>query len=212
MKILIAEDNAPVRRVLINLLRQWGYEPETASDGLEAWNSFQRPDAPALGVIDWMMPGIDGPELIRMIHRQKADRRPYLILLTSKNRKEDLVSGLNAGADDFISKPFHADELWARIRAGVRTIELRKNLEQNILTLDEALSNVKKLQGLLPICSYCKKIRDGANYWHQVEQYIEERTDAQFTHGVCPECQNEVLASIEPGRSAVRALRPVQSI
>jgi phosphoserine phosphatase RsbU/P len=202
MKILIAEDNAPVRHVLINLLRQWGYEPETASDGLEAWNSFQRPDAPALGVIDWMMPAIDGPDLIRMIHEKMEIHRPYIILLTSKNRKEDMVAGLNAGADDFISKPFHADELWARIRAGVRTLDLRRNLEENIQQLDEALSSVKNLQGLLPICAYCKKIRDGANYWHRVEQYIEEHSDAEFTHGICPDCFREQVASYDKGKLA----------
>jgi phosphoserine phosphatase RsbU/P len=195
MKILIAEDQTAMRSVLNSLIRQWGHEPEAAPDGLEAWNFFQRTDPPMLGIIDWMMPRLDGPGLIRMIHERKGVPTPHLILLTSKNRKEDVVAGLNAGADDFLTKPFHADELWARVRAGIRSLELRTRLEENIRKLDDALSNVKRLQGLLPICSYCKKIRDGANYWHRVEQYIEERTDAEFTHGVCPDCFQEVMES-----------------
>jgi DNA-binding response OmpR family regulator len=132
MKVLIAEDNLSMQRVLKTLLRQWNFEPVIATDGIEAWNRLRREDAPMLGIVDWMMPGIDGIDLIRMIQEKKDLRRPYLIMLTCKNRREDLVAGLNAGADDFLSKPFHADELWARIRAGVRTLDLRKRLEANI--------------------------------------------------------------------------------
>jgi sigma-B regulation protein RsbU (phosphoserine phosphatase) len=202
MKVLIAEDNAAMQRVLKTLLTQWEYEPDVVTDGLEAWNSFQRKDPPMLGIIDWMMPGINGFDLIRMIQEKKQIHRPYLIMLTSRNRKEDRVAGLNAGADDFISKPFHADELWARIRAGIRTLDLRRKLEENILKLETALASVKKLEGLLPICSYCKKIRDDANYWHRVDRYIEEHTDAEFTHGICPDCFREQVASYDKGKAA----------
>jgi sigma-B regulation protein RsbU (phosphoserine phosphatase) len=202
MKVLIAEDNTAMQRVLKTLLKAWGYEPDVVADGLEAWNSFQRENPPMLGIIDWMMPGINGFDLIEMIQEKKEIRRPYIILLTSKNRKEDMVAGLNAGADDFISKPFQADELWARIKAGIRTLDLRRNLEENIRQLAEALSSVKRLQGLLPICAYCKKIRDGANYWHRVEQYIEEHTNAEFTHGICPDCFREQVASYDKGKLA----------
>jgi response regulator RpfG family c-di-GMP phosphodiesterase len=109
-------------------------------------------------------------------------------LLTARASREDKIQGLQAGADDYITKPFDPQELRARVQVGIRVLELQGALAQRVRELEEALSRVKQLQGLLPICSYCKKIRNDRNYWQQVEGYITEHSEAQFSHGICPDC------------------------
>jgi phosphoserine phosphatase RsbU/P len=105
----------------------------------------------------------------------------YLILLTTLGRTEDIVTGLESGANDYVVKPFNAAELRARVGVGVRMIQL-----QNELTASRR--EVHQLQGILPICAYCKKIRADKNYWQQVESYVAQRSEATFSHGICPEC------------------------
>jgi signal transduction histidine kinase len=127
MNILIADDDAVSRRLLQSYLQKWGYEVTGASDGEEAWRLFEG-GAYSLVITDWMMPALDGPGLVRRI---RATRRPgyvYTILLTAKSQKEDLVAGMEAGADDFLSKPFDRDELRVRLSAGERIIRLEHNL------------------------------------------------------------------------------------
>ena len=188
VKVLIADDEAVCRRILEMTLAEGGFEVTTATDGLEAWRAFQGPNPPALAVIDWMMPGMDGVELCRRIRQTLKTRPPYLIILTARSDREDVVSGLSAGADDYITKPFSRAELLARIQVGVRIVDLQNNLTARVAELEEALARVKRLQGLLPICMYCKKIRNDRNYWQQLENYIGERSEAQFSHGICPDC------------------------
>jgi sigma-B regulation protein RsbU (phosphoserine phosphatase) len=194
MKVLIAEDD-PVSRCFVEItLAKWGYEVIAACDGGQAWTLFQR-EMPSIAILDWMMPGIDGAELCRRIRSLEMPSPPYLILLTAKSEKEDIVEGLEAGADDYITKPFSRAELRARIGAGVRIQELHKNLAARVAELEGALSRVKQLQGLLPICSYCKKIRDDKNYWQQVDSYISEHSDVEFSHSICPACYESVVKS-----------------
>ena len=121
------------------------------------------------------------------------DRLLYIILLTAKGRKEDIVQGLTAGADDYIIKPFDRSELKARINVGERILRLQAELAARVKELELALANVKLLQGLLPICCYCKKIRNDHNYWQQVDTYIADHSEAQFTHGICPECREKIV-------------------
>src|SRR5438105_4818844 len=113
-------------------------------------------------------------------------------------------SGLGAGADDYIVKPFEREELRARVQVGFRMLALQAALADRVRELEEALTRVKQLQGLLPICSYCKKVRDDRNYWQQVETYIEGHSDAQFTHGICPECREKY---VEPELERLRRIR-----
>ena len=188
VQVLIADDEAVCRRILESTLVEGGFEVMIATDGLEAWRVFQSPNPPALAILDWMMPGMDGVELCRRIRQIPTTLPPYLIVLTARSEKEDVVSGLNAGADDYITKPFSRAELRARLQVGVRIIELQGNLAARVAELEDALARVKRLQGLLPICSYCKKIRNDRNYWQQLENYIGERSEAQFSHGICPDC------------------------
>ena len=114
-------------------------------------------------------------------------------MLTAKGRKEDIVEGLTAGADDYIIKPFDRSELKARINAGERILRLQAELGARVKELELALANVKLLQGLLPICCYCKRIRNDQNYWQQVDTYIADHSEAQFTHGICPECRDKIV-------------------
>ena len=116
-----------------------------------------------------------------------------MILLTAKSKKEELVEGLAAGADDYLTKPFDRQELHARISVGLRVSELQRNLADRITDLETALARVKQLQGLLPICSYCKKVRDDQNYWQQVDSYISKHSEVAFSHSICPTCYEQVL-------------------
>jgi response regulator RpfG family c-di-GMP phosphodiesterase len=117
----------------------------------------------------------------------------YLILLTAKSEKEDVVAGLYAGADDYITKPFNRHELHARIKVGIRIAELQTTVAHRVIELERALSRVKQLQGLLPICSYCKKVRDDQNYWQQVDSYISKHSEVAFSHGICPDCFDSLV-------------------
>jgi sigma-B regulation protein RsbU (phosphoserine phosphatase) len=128
MKILIAEDNQTSRRILEAILVKWNYEVISACDGNEAWEKLQGKEAPRLMVLDWMMPGKNGIELCRMLRRRDNVEPVYIILLTSRDDKNDIVEGLRAGADDYIAKPFDKDELRARIDVGRRMVELQDAL------------------------------------------------------------------------------------
>jgi diguanylate cyclase (GGDEF)-like protein len=125
MRLLIAEDDSVTRKLLVEMFRRWNYEIVIACDGNEAWEALERPDAPSLAVLDWMMPGIDGVEVCARARELEKEIRPYVILLTGMTNKKDLVKGFDAGADDYVTKPFHPDELHARIRAGERIVALQ---------------------------------------------------------------------------------------
>ena len=188
MRILVAEDQSVSRHILAANLRKWGYEVTAVEDGTRAWEALHAEGGPQLAILDWLMPGMDGIEICRRMRRSTETQPTYLILLTARRGQADKILGLQAGADDYITKPFDRDELRARVQVGIRVLELQVALAQRVRQLEEALSRVKTLQGLLPICSYCKKIRDDQNYWQQVEGYISNHSEAQFSHGICPEC------------------------
>jgi len=128
MKILIAEDNDISRRILEAVLVKWSYEVTSASDGNEAWEKLQEKDAPRLMVLDWMMPGINGVEICRRMRQIDVVEPMYIILLTARDNKNDIVEGLRVGADDYIAKPFDKNELRARIDVGRRVVELQEAL------------------------------------------------------------------------------------
>jgi sigma-B regulation protein RsbU (phosphoserine phosphatase) len=193
VRILIAEDDAVSRRVLEATLVKWGYEVIVTTDGQQALDALKQPDAPSLAVLDWMMPGLDGSEVCRRAREAVGNRLLYILLLTAKGSKEDLVEGLTAGADDYVVKPFDRAELQARLNVGERILRLQAELAKRVQELELALSKVNLLQGLLPICCYCKKIRDDQNYWRQVEGYIAEHSEAQFTHAICPTCRENIV-------------------
>ncbi len=128
MKILIADDSIVSRHLLEATLRKWGYDVMVACDGAEALELLQREDAPALIILDWMMPGMTGVEVCRRIRQRDGEPYTYILLLTSKSQKEDLIEGMEAGADDYITKPFDQNELQVRLRAGTRLVDLQSQL------------------------------------------------------------------------------------
>jgi phosphoserine phosphatase RsbU/P len=193
MRILIAEDDAISRRLLERQLQKWGHDVVAVSDGRAALELLQAKDAPALAILDWMMPEMDGIQVCRTLSGPTIERILYTILLTAKGQKQDIVTGLEAGADDYLVKPFDAEELRARLNAGIRIVTLEQALAERVQELEAALTREHELQGLLPICSYCKKVRDDQNYWHEVENYVSQRSAAIFSHGVCPDCHDRVL-------------------
>ncbi|MCJ7578125.1 MAG: response regulator [candidate division Zixibacteria bacterium] len=187
MKILIAEDEKISRRILEMTLTNASYDVVTVEDGVKALESIQK-DVPDMLITDWMMPELDGLELCRRIRGLDLSSYVYIILLTALTQKEKIIEGLDAGADDYITKPFERTELLARVRAGERVIQLERSLRQKNKEVSEALAQVKQLKGLLPICMFCKKIRNDENYWQKVEEYLAEHTGADFSHSICPEC------------------------
>jgi sigma-B regulation protein RsbU (phosphoserine phosphatase) len=187
MKILIADDDRFSLKLIQTVLSTDDYDLIPATAGDEALRILKTPPAPEIAILDWMMPGLNGLDVCKEA-RAIPGLSTYLILLTSRDRPEDLVEGLAAGADDYIVKPFNETELRARIAVGSRIVSLQRGLADRVTDLEAALQQVKQLHGLLPICSYCKKIRNDQNYWEQVEGYISKNADVKFSHGICPEC------------------------
>lgn len=188
MKILIAEDDAISRLVLEATLKRLGHLVTCTSNGRQAWNELQN-DTYHVVVSDWMMPQWDGLTLCRAIRRQNCGQYTVVLLLTTRGGKTNYLEAMNAGADDFLTKPFDEDQLGARLVVAERMLGLR--------------SHVRRLEGLLPICAYCKRIRDEQTQWSQIEEYVAQRTDAQFSHGICPECAERFLSTI-PSASAAK--------
>ncbi len=192
LRILIAEDDFTSRKMLASMLKKDGHIVEETADGAEAWEKIQQDDnVPKLIILDWLMPHMDGLEVCRRIRTINTDNPPYIIMLTIKDDKTDIISGLNAGADDYLTKPFDPRELRARIAVGRRIVEMQEKMLFNIQDLNQSLDQIKTLKGILPICSFCKKIRNDKGYWDQLEAYISRHTDAEFSHGICPQCMKE---------------------
>ena len=209
MKILIAEDDLTSRKMLESVLETWGHDFESAADGNEAWQRLQEPEAPKLVILDWMMPEMDGVEICRRLREQERDREEptptYIILLTVRTSKKDIVEGLDAGANDYVTKPFDANELRARVDVGRGVVELQVALAERVEQLQNALEHIETLRGILPICMYCHKIRDDEESWERLEKYIMEHSDAEFSHSICPECVEKHFPNSKPDESCKAA-------
>jgi sigma-B regulation protein RsbU (phosphoserine phosphatase) len=197
MHVLIAEDDRVTGEILARTLQRWNYSTTLVSDGADAWNRLSVATDPTLAILDWMMPGMDGPDVCRRVRQELPLANMYLLLVTARESRGDVVAGLDAGADDYVIKPFDSEELRARVAVGARVLGLQQKLAERVDELQTALSNVKQLRGLLPICSYCKRIRGDDHYWQQVEGYVAQHSEAQFSHGICPACFDKVSAEIE---------------
>jgi DNA-binding response OmpR family regulator len=190
----MAEDDPVSRRLLEVTLTGWGYEVQVTCDGRTACQALEVDDPPRLALLDWMLPEMDGLEICRRVRSTQAGKAIYLIILTTRARKEDVIAGLDGGADDFITKPFDRGELRARLRAGCRIVELQLSLAERMVELEESVARIKQLSGLLPMCAWCKKVRDDRNYWQEVECFVTSHSDARFTHGICPACMEMAKA------------------
>jgi CheY-like chemotaxis protein len=191
VKILIAEDDPISRKLLATNLTNWGHDVIVTCDGKEAGERLNDENDIRMAVLDWMMPHRDGLEVCSEIKQNRGGDFVYVIMLTAKTQKDHIVTALDAGADDYVTKPFDAAELRSRVRAGERIVTLESRLTQKIGELEHALAHVKQLQGIIPICAWCKKIRDDRDYWSSVEDYIGEHSQAEFSHSICPSCRDE---------------------
>jgi DNA-binding response OmpR family regulator len=178
MRILVAEDDADTRDLITLMLQRSGHDVTARPDGSQAWDTARQQPFQLL-VADCMMPGMDGFELVRRV-RTVPRRYTYIILLTAYGGRENYLKGMEAGADDFLTKPCDFDELKARLRVAERILGLQEE--------------VRQLTGLLPICAYCKRVREAESDWVSVETYVSRRSDASFSHTVCPECFTEQLS------------------
>lgn len=188
MRALIAEDDLVTAAAISTSVSAWGFDTVVAYDGTVAWEFLSGNPPPPIAILDWEMPGVDGPELCRRLRADHTRAHVYVLLLTARSRPSDVVEGLEAGADDYLVKPVNMNELRARLHVGVRVVSLQERLANKVSELQATLDKVRQLRGLLPICSYCKRIRNDQNYWERVEVYVTEHTDAKFTHGICPTC------------------------
>lgn len=191
MDVLIADDDSVARRMLEKLLVGWGFDVTAAEDGSQAFDLLKRPGSPRLVLLDWQMPGLSGVEICRRMPRSHDGVPFYVILITSRTEKADIVVGLHAGASDYIAKPFDIEELRARVQVGRRVIELHADLAARIHQLEVAHSHIKVLQGILPICMFCHSIRSDEESWERLEKYLTEHTEAKLSHGLCPDCRDE---------------------
>jgi len=198
MDILIAENDHSFSKELDEMLTQWGYNTVLVDDGQKAWEQLQKDNSPRLIILDWMMPKLEGVEVCKKFRENNPGVPAYFILLTSKGNIEDIVKGLDSGADDYVTKPFNFEELKVRVENGKRLLELQIALNERVSQLEENFSQIWELESLLPICSVCKKIRGGENYWHQLEKYIGDYADVNFSHGICPDCyEKHVVPQLE---------------
>ncbi len=182
MKILIADDDPVAARMLHPALEFFGHQVVVATDGTEAWEIFDR-EPVRLIVSDWMMPGLDGLALCQKIRGRAKTPYTYFILLTAQETgAENYDLATEAGVDDFLTKPLDRPTIRMRLRVADRILRYT--------------SEIRNLKDLIPICSYCRKIRNDDNYWQMVETYINEQTGSNFTHGICPDCLKTLLAEI----------------
>jgi DNA-binding response OmpR family regulator len=192
----IDDDRITLKFVMACLGKDPAYEVVASEHGQKALEMIKG-DPPDILVTDWMMPDLDGLELCRMVRSLDYKNYIYIILLTARTDHDDIVKGLEAGADDYMVKPFDQGELLARVRAGARVVAAQRALTETNEELQKALAQIKTLKGLLPICMDCKKVRDDKDYWQDIQDYISQATDTEFSHGLCPTCMQKRMAELK---------------
>ena len=188
-RILIVDDTPENIQILGVMLRQEAYRINVAQNGLQALEMVEKVQ-PNLILLDIMMPEMDGYEVCRHLKQIPESKDIPVIFLTARTETESIVKGFELGAVDYITKPFRKLELLVRVRTH---LELRRSKQE----LEKALEEIKTLQGIIPICANCKKIRDDTGYWNHLESFIESHSDALFSHGMCPACADELYGDQE---------------
>lgn len=193
--ILVVDDSHVALTLLAGVLAQAGYDVRPTENGELALASVAA-KPPELILLDIQMPGLDGFEVFRRLKAREESRDIPVMFISAATEMEKRVAGLRLGAVDFINKPFQLDELLARVATHLELFRLRTKLAQQAADLRDALAKIKTLSGFIPICASCKKIRDDRGYWSQIEKYITEHSDAQFSHGICPDCAHRLYPNI----------------
>lgn len=191
MKILIAEDDYTTRLMLQVILEKWKYKVVVAENGIEAMKEFERHQLPQIAILDWEMPEMNGLEVCEKIRELELQTPVYIIMLTGRSATQDIVNGLDAGADDYVTKPFDENELRARIRVAERMVRIQESLSNTVEELSEALDQVDTLQGILPICTHCQSLRSDNEAWQRLEKYIESHTMSKLSKSICPDCMEK---------------------
>jgi len=192
--ILVVDDSPDNLNVLTHMLSEQDYQVRPAISGELALKAVQK-SPPDLILLDIMMaPGMDGYEVCQQLKAHEQSRGIPVIFMSALHDTINKIKAFEVGGVDYITKPFQIEEVLARVHTHLVLRNLQKHLEEKNTQLEEALANVKRLRGLLPICASCKKIRDDQGYWKQIEVYIENHSEALFSHGVCPECADKLYA------------------
>ena len=192
MKILIAEDEFTTRMLVQVSLENWGYRVESVADGHEAWSILKKKVAPQIAILDWEMPELDGLEVCRRVKEMGSENPPYIILLTGRDKKKDIVQGFDAGADDYMTKPFNDNELRARVRVAERLVRTQTSLLESVTELKEVLNQLEMIQGGMEICQSCCKIFSANdNEWYPIQEVVKHHGDLRFIHSICPDCNQE---------------------
>lgn len=192
MKILIAEDEFTTRMMVQVCLENWGYTVTSVTNGEEAWSKLQNADAPHIAILDWEMPELDGIEVCRRVKEMGLENPPYIILLTGRDSTTDIVRGFDAGADDYMTKPFNDNELQARVRVAERLVRTQSSLTATVSELKEALNQLEMLETGIEVCDKCSSIfnpYDGE--WHSHEEIVNNGADPRFIVATCPGCQQK---------------------
>lgn len=196
LSILIVDDDKEILFATSRVLKSAGYTVSEAEDGESCLQKVEE-QKPDLVLLDVVLPDRSGYEVCKEIKANPEWRGVYVVLLSGiKTAPEDQSEGLELGADGYIARPVANRELLARVRAMERIIKAERERDQLIEQLQRALNEIKTLKGFLPICVSCKKIRDDKGYWTQIEAYIRKHTEAEFTHGICPECMKKLYQDV----------------
>jgi len=194
--VLVAADDAIVRQALESYLGSWDCETVIVLDDKELLHRLELESHPSLLIIDGAMEAMDTDAVCRHIRLSSHAVRPYIILISHGSDGERSVFDPDSGPDDLLDSPFTKREFHARVSAGMRIIGLERKLSSLVLDLRQAATRIQKLSGLLPICSHCKKIRDDRGYWNEVENYISDHSDAEFSHAICPGCLHKYYPDV----------------
>lgn len=189
--ILVVDDTHANLHFLTKVLTERGYGVRPVSEASLALSSAKT-NPPDLILLDIVMPDMSGYGICKELKADERTRDVPIIFISALHEVFDKVKAFSLGGVDYITKPFQPEEVLARIETQLELRNLQKRLEEKNAQLQEALDNVKTLKGLLPICANCKKIRDDKGYWNQIEEYIENHSDALFSHGLCPECEEKL--------------------
>ena len=196
--ILIVDDTPANLRLLSQMLTGQGYRVRAVTSGARAIESVKA-SPPDLILLDVMMPEMDGYQVCERLKADAETARIPIIFVSALDTAESKVRAFAYGGVDYVPKPFQPEEVLARVKTHLALRNLQsqleranRELEHRVHELQRALDQVKTLSGLLPICANCKKVRDDQGYWHQVEVYIRDRSEAKFSHGLCPDCIREL--------------------
>ena len=197
LDIIIAEDEPITRHRLFTSLSAMGHTVRPFADGLKAWEAFERQPARVI-ISDWQMPGLDGPDLCQRVRALELQDYTYFILVTAMQTEDEQYQiASDAGTDDFLSKPLTTESLWRRLRVARRILNYNKE--------------VRQLKELIPICAYCRQVREDDDYWSTIEQYVQEHTNSRFSHGICPQCFSKVMHDFERERTRPSGFRAPSS-